>query len=164
MAGPSAKLLALCTAAVGAIYAAGYVVTAPTAQASGISSGAVSNQKSRSPVSNPANTSGSASPSTTTSSAPVQSSSTKYKDGQYSGAGSNVYGTLSVNVTISSGKISSVQITNYQMHYPQSFIDPQMVNEVLSKQTWQVYAVSGATASSYNFAEAVYYALQKARA
>ncbi len=88
----------------------------------------------------------------------------KYKDGQYTGSGSNPYGTLSVSVTIANGKISAVKITSYNMHYPQQFIDPQMINEVLSMQTWRVYVVTGATASSYNFAEAVYYALQKARA
>ncbi|MDA8204520.1 MAG: FMN-binding protein [Thermaerobacter sp.] len=67
-------------------------------------------------------------------------------------------------VTISRGKISAVKITSYNMHYPQSYVDPQMNQEFVKMQTYRVYAVSGATASSYNFAEAVYYALQRARA
>lgn len=69
-----------------------------------------------------------------------------------------------MSVKISGGKIASVRITSYNMHYPASYIDPQMNNEVVQMQTYRVYAVSGATASSYNFAEAVYYALQKAKA
>lgn len=159
MAGPSAKLLALCTAAVGAIYAAGYVVTEPTAQASGTPSTTASAAPARQHVQHPARKSSGNSGSPSSSSKKIQ-----YKDGQYNGNGSNPYGTLSVLVTIAQGKIASVKITSYAMHYPQSFIDPQMNKEVVSMQTWRVYAVSGATASSYNFAEAVYYALQKARA
>jgi uncharacterized protein with FMN-binding domain len=68
-----------------------------------------------------------------------------------------------VSVRIEKGKIASVRITNYAMHYPQGFIDPQMPDEVRAMQTWRVYVVSGATASSYNFAEAVYFALKKAK-
>ena len=151
MAGPSTKLLALGTAAVGAIYATGYVVTEPTAKASSQSPSASAPQARRS-----------VSPSHHTHSASAKA--TVYKDGQYTGSGSNQYGTLSVLVTVKSGKVTSVKITSYAMHYPQSFINPQMPKEVISKQTWRVYVVSGATASSYNFAEAVYYALKKAQA
>jgi uncharacterized protein with FMN-binding domain len=69
-----------------------------------------------------------------------------------------------VDVTIAGGKITNVKITAYAMHYPSSYISPFMNNEVVKMQTYQVYGISGATASSYNFAEAVYYALQKAKA
>ncbi len=57
-----------------------------------------------------------------------------------------------------------MKITSYNMHYPSSFIYPQIANEVIQMQTYRVYNITGATASSYNFAEAVYYALQKAKA
>lgn len=146
LASPSAKLLVLCSAAVGAIYATGYVVTQPSAQATKA----------------PAST-GSAS-NTPSSHASRRTHQGQYNDGEYRGSGSNQYGVLSVLLTISQGKIASVRITNYAMHYPQSYIDPTMPDEVIAKQTWDVYGVSGATASSDNFAEAVYNALQKAKA
>lgn len=145
LASPSTKLLVLCSAAVGALYAGGYVVTMPTASATTAPSSTAS------------------SPHTTQAPA-AKGAKVAYKDGQYHGSGSNPYGMLSVLLTISGGKIASVRITSYTMHYPESFIDPTMPKEVVSKQTWKVYGVSGATASSENFAEAVYYALQKAKA
>ncbi|NMP22097.1 FMN-binding protein [Sulfobacillus harzensis] len=167
-----AKLLGLCTIAVGAIYAAGYVYTEPTAQAAVPSASAhqltpQANQGASprsSPSTSPTSSSPTPSPGAKNSGASTTAQTVQYKDGQYTGSGSNPYGTLSVLVTIANGKISNVKITSYNMHYPQQYIDPQMVNEVVSMQTWRVYVVSGATASSYNFAEAVYYALQKARA
>lgn len=88
----------------------------------------------------------------------------QYKDGTFTGTGSNPYGGLSLDVTIAHGKIASVNITQYTMHYPQSVIDPQLPQEAVSMQTWKIYLVSGATASTYNFAEAMYQALQKAKA
>ena len=164
---PHTKLLILCTAAVAAVYAGAYVYTEPSAQAAG-SAGSVTGTKAASrSTSNPnANTNAPASGKKTSPTSPSSGGSTqvKYKDGTYTGSGSNVYGDLSVAVTISRGKIAAVKITSYNMHYPQSYVDPQMNQEFVKMQTYRVYAVSGATASSYNFAEAVYYALQRARA
>lgn len=88
----------------------------------------------------------------------------QYKDGVYTGVASNPYGGLSLAVTIAHGKIASVKITSYSMHYPQSVIDPQLPQEAVQMQTWRIYIVSGATASTYNFAEAMYQALNKAKA
>lgn len=87
-----------------------------------------------------------------------------YKDGVYTGAGTNPYGSLALTVTIAKGRISSVVINQYSMHYPQSVIDPQLPDEAVRMQTWRIYIVSGATASTYNFAEALYAALKKAKA
>ena len=160
-------LMGICTAAVGAIYAAGYVYTEPSAQANGLSpstsvaTAAKSHQAGSSPSSTHTHSSSSAGNG---QSRPQHAASKGYKDGVYTGNGSNPYGTLSVAVRIAQGKIASVKITSYYMHYPQMFIDPQLPHEVLSMQTWRIYIVSGATASSYNFAEAVYQALQKAKA
>ncbi|NMP24863.1 FMN-binding protein [Sulfobacillus harzensis] len=150
MASPTTKLWILCSAAVGAIYAAGHLVTVPTAS---IAEGPSAVQSASSSASR-------------SNSLPARTSASQsaYRDGHYSGSGSNPYGILSVLVTVSGGKIASVRITNYAMHYPQSYIDPTMPEEVVSQQTWNVYGVSGATASSENFAEAVYNALQKAKA
>ena len=173
------RLLGICGVAVTAVYAAGYIYTMPSAQASATSASLPATSASA-----PASTGASANATATSSasasnhskhtskqqssSSPTrkssQSSAAKYKDGTYTGTGTNAYGTCSVAVTIQHGKITSAKITNYVMHYPQYYIDPQLPQEVVSMQTWQIYIVSGATASTYNFAEAVYYALQKAKA
>jgi len=158
MAGrPNARLLALCSLAVGAIYAAGYVYTEPAAHAVP-AAGTVSGTTA---AGTPASSVGSSSPQS--SSAAASSSATRYNDGTYNGSAANAYGTLSVSVTVSGGRIQSVQITSYNMHYPQSFIDPQLNQEVLQSQSYNVMMVSGATASSDNFVQAVYNALQNAR-
>lgn len=155
--GPNARLLALCTLAVGAIYAAGYVYTEPSAHAVA----AASSVTGAGAAGTPASSVGSSSPQS--SSAGASSSATQYKDGTYNGSAANAYGTLSVSVTVSGGRIQSVQITSYSMHYPQSFIDPQLNQEVVQSQSYNVMMVSGATASSYNFVQAVFNALQNAR-
>jgi uncharacterized protein with FMN-binding domain len=152
------RLFALCTVAVGAIYAAGYFYTEPAITGTD-TAGAVTARSTVTPAKP-------ATPGSGTRPAPVHRPSpptVTYKDGTYTGFGSNPYGTLSVAVTIAHGRIASVRITSYNMHYPSYFIDPQMNREVVAMQTWRVYVVSGATASSYNFAEAVYQALQKAK-
>lgn len=139
--GAGTKLLALCTVAVGALYAAGYVYTEPAAQATVPPSTAAGSRAA----------------------APAPARAATYRDGTYTGAGANVYGTLSVTVTVASGKIASVQITSYSMHYPQYLIDPTLNQEVVAQQTAQVYVVTGVTASSDNFIQAVAQALEKAR-
>ncbi|OLZ11112.1 FMN-binding protein [Sulfobacillus thermosulfidooxidans] len=161
-----AKFLSLCTVAVGAIYAAGYVYTEPSAQANPLSAKApISTSKSsRSGLSATSPSSHSTSSTKGPSTSPSTPSSVPvYKDGTYTGSGANPYGTLSVAVEIVHGRITRVQITQYNMHYPESIIDPILPKEVISMQTWRIYVVTGATASTYNFAEAVYNALQKAK-
>ncbi len=173
------RLMGICGVAVTAVYAAGYIYTMPSAQAAATSTSlpAASASAPSTPSTSTSNhakhtakqqsTSSStrkSSQSTSTSTKNQATSTAKYKDGTYTGTGTNAYGTCSVAVTIQHGKIASVKITNYMMHYPQYYIDPQLPKEVVSMQTWQIYIVSGATASTYNFAEAVYYALKKAKA
>jgi uncharacterized protein with FMN-binding domain len=143
-----AKLLILCTLAVGAIYTGAYVYTTPRSHAASATTVSSAHRQRNSGSS---------------AVAPAGSRRAEYKDGTYTGSGANPYGTLSVSVTIAGGRISSVMITSYNMHYPLSFIDPFMNKEMIKNQTYRVYAVSGATASSDNFAEAVYFALQKAK-
>lgn len=143
-----AKLLILCTLAVGAIYTGAYVYTTPRAHAPSATTVSSAHRQKNSPSS---------------AVAPAGSRTAEYKDGTYTGSGANPYGTLSVSVTIAHGRIAAVMITQYNMHYPASFIDPFMNREMIKNQTYRVYAVSGATASSENFAEAVYFALKKAR-
>lgn len=161
---PGVKLLLLCTAAVGAIYAGAYVYTEPAVSATGtLGSGTSNVGPSSIPKSTSTGTSSKA-PSSATTPAKAQSTST-YRDGTYKGSAYNIYGSLSVSVKIAGGKIVSVEITSYNMHYPSSYISPYMNDEVIKKQAvLGIYGVSGATASSYNFADAVYSALKKAKA
>ena len=163
----STKLLVLCSAAVGAAYAGAYFYTQPTASAAPSAAAAAGGSPSANANAANASSPSSSAPTSQQSSSPTNSAhqpAVKYKDGTYTGTGSNVYGQLTAEVTIAGGKITKVHITSYYMHYPQSYVDPQMTNEFVQMQTYRVYAVSGATASSYAYAEAVYYALRKAKA
>lgn len=211
MAKISTRLMSVCAAAVTAVYAAGYIVTMPSAQANTSSmpdlggttpsqstpsaaakafashppSTGSTNAVARHPhharpkggtgatgnsVAKAASASASASakkPATTSRGTAAKIAKAKvaqYRDGVYTGVGSNPYGSLALSVAIRGGKIASVTINQYSMHYPQSVIDPQLPQEAVSMQTWRIYIVSGATASTYNFAEALYQALQKAKA
>ncbi len=185
------RLMTVCSLAVTAVYAAGYMYTLPAAQANASgasplttsstassSSGTQSNSTQTPASSGSAASKPSSHPSSGNSHAATARSSTqhkqshtkktaahaaKYKDGTYAGLGTNAYGSVGVSVTISNGKIASVNITQCTTHYPQSVIDPQLPQEVVSMQTWKIYVISGATASTYDFAEAVYQALQKAK-
>lgn len=205
MAKMSKRLMAVCSVAVTTVYAAGYIYTMPSAQAS---TSGIPNLSSGSPIqSTPgaaakayqtdkpsahqrqkvphhhvgsAQHGGDASRSSTAApghSKPktatkgsgkttkkAQTSAVLYKDGVYTGTGTNPYGSLALTVTVAKGRIAKVVINQYNMHYPQSVIDPQLPEEAVKMQTWKIYIVSGATASTYNFAEAMYYALQKAKA
>ncbi|PWK16453.1 FMN-binding protein [Tumebacillus permanentifrigoris] len=86
-----------------------------------------------------------------------------YKDGTYTGSGTNRIGTVEVAVTIASGKITAVEITNCNTHYPQSRID-KLPAQILKNQSDQVNNVSGATMSTTDFRTAVRQALQQAQA
>lgn len=203
MAKISKRLMGVCSAAVTAVYAVGYMYTMPSAQASvsvvpdltmshtsQSSQGAAAKAyQANTPTASGApkksvahrsdagshigsneSTSNKNNDSTaTTSSKSTETAKTAsvhaalYKDGVYTGVGTNPYGSLALTVSIVKGKIASVQINQYSMHYPQSVIDPQLPQEAVSMQTWKIYIVSGATASTYNFAEAMYAALKKAK-
>ena len=158
---PALSLVALSTMAVGAVYAAGYVYTEPTAGSLGSGSASHIAGNTTSPNQSQSHAGGSRHAAAKKTSA---SHSAHYKDGVFVGSGSNPYGTLSVAVHITNGRITGVNILSYTMHYPSYLIDPYMNREVVKMQTYRVYGVTGATASSINFAEAVYFALKKAKA
>ncbi|RIV23127.1 FMN-binding protein [Alicyclobacillaceae bacterium I2511] len=169
----SQQLVALCSVAIGSIYAAGYFITAVPTNAAVLSA----------PVPTTGSTAGSAPVAPAQSSGQAQSSSArtiqtaasssqgkaktpakaKYRDGTFYGTGSSVYGTVAVALAVKQGRIASVQITQCTTHYPQSVIDPVLPQMVLSRQSWRVDIVSGATASTIDFAQAVYSALQQAK-
>lgn len=157
----SKQLIAMCTVALGAMYAAGYAVTAPFADqpVAGVPNGSnTTQQRAESALTdktNDATTNGSGGTSSV--------KSAKYIDGTYQGTGSDQIGTVDVAVTIRNGKIVRVEITECDTHYPQSDIDPVLPNEVIAKQSANVDFVSGATLSSYAFAMAVQQALSQAQ-
>jgi uncharacterized protein with FMN-binding domain len=68
-----------------------------------------------------------------------------------------------VAVTVQSGRIAAVDITDCRTQYPESFIDG-LPAQVVARQSAQVDLVSGATYSSRAFQSAVSQALAQARA
>lgn len=88
-----------------------------------------------------------------------------YKDGTYTGSGTGFGGTVSVSVTVSGGKIASVSITSAAGETGSYFSRAQgVVSRILSSQSPNVDAVSGATYSSNGIIQAVQNALSQAAA
>jgi uncharacterized protein with FMN-binding domain len=102
--------------------------------------------------------------------APAASSppSSKYKDGQYTGAAEDAfYGYIQVEATISGGKITNVQFLQAPNDRSTSVeinqqADPDLAQEAIQAQSAQVDVVSGATDSSEAFVQSLSSALQKA--
>lgn len=153
MAKMSNTMIALCTAAIGAVYATGYVATLPTEA----QSTATQSHRERIQIQQPSSTIN----EEATPSAPQQTTSSTYKDGTYYGEGMNRIGSVQVAVTIKGDKITAVDITNCDTHYSQSYID-DLPNQVVASQSSDVDVVSGATLSTEDFQTAVDNALQQA--
>jgi uncharacterized protein with FMN-binding domain len=133
-------------ATVAAIYAVGYSATAPSAHPAATPTvanhGATSRARQR--VSGSAVASG-------------------YRDGRYAGTGSSAYGDISVALTVSGGRVASVEVTGATTFFPANSVSP-LVPEVVSRQSAKLDVVSGATGSSQAFQGAVQQALAAARA
>jgi len=92
-----------------------------------------------------------------------------YKDGTYLGWGSCRHGDIEASVVIQEGKIASVAISQCLTRYSCSWIAPKIQGgglpdlhgQVVERQSTKVDYVSGATESSYAFADAVTAALSK---
>ncbi|NOU86041.1 FMN-binding protein [Paenibacillus sp. LMG 31460] len=138
MAKMNKKWVALCSTAIGAIYAAGYFATETKAT--------IQQPQQQVQV-------------TQTKSSQINR---LYKEGTYLGTGSNRRGSIQVAVTIKSDKITDVEISHFAMHYT---IDDVvgLPQEVMQKQSAQVRNVSGATYSTQAFKDAVQDALSQAR-
>lgn len=143
MAKMAPKFIILCSAAIGAVYTAGYAITEPSAKAHVEQS----RYQSGAQVSNSASS--------------VKEQQMKYKDGTYTGLGMNSYGSVEVAVTIKNNRIVDVRITNCDTHYSERYID-SLPAQVVSRQSADVDVVSGATASTEDFQMAVQDALNKA--
>ena len=86
-----------------------------------------------------------------------------YKDGTYQGSGTGFGGTITVQVTVSGGKITVVDILSASGETGSYFASAQgVVSKVLSSQSPNVDAVSGATYSSNGIIQAVQNALSQA--
>jgi uncharacterized protein with FMN-binding domain len=139
MAKMKKKWVALCSTAIGAIYVSAYIATEaqatmqqPLQQAQAYTQ--------------------------------TQSSQTNrlYKDGTYTGSGSNRRGSIETTITIKNDKITDVQISNFAMHYSESDV-VGLPDEVLQNQSAQVMNVSGATYSTQAFEDAIQEALSQAQ-
>lgn len=86
-----------------------------------------------------------------------------YKDGTYQGSGTGFGGTITVQVTVSGGKTTAVDILSASGETGSYFASAQgVVSKVLSSQSPNVDAVSGATYSSNGIIQAVQNALSQA--
>ncbi|MFC5651625.1 FMN-binding protein [Paenibacillus solisilvae] len=143
MAKMSKKWIVLCSAAIGAMYVSEYMITDTHATAAP-----------------PISISQTVSPSLNN---PVPSAASQiYRDGTFTGMGSNRRGAIQVDVTLKNDKITDVQISQFAMHYSESDV-VGLPDEVLQNQSAQVDNVSGATFSTRAFEEAVQNALDQAR-
>ena len=170
------KLVALSSTAIAAIYFTGYGLThdaaarlesgdptpaivapAPTSAAPSTSSaGIVIGPTATPPVRpSPAPTSAPTSPPSSAVTA------AQYRDGIYQGTGSGRFGTVTVSVTVAGGTIDDVQLTRVATTYPASRI-AGLPGQVVAQQSANVDRVTGATASTNAFKQAVQQALSQA--
>jgi uncharacterized protein with FMN-binding domain len=173
------RLVALSASAVATIYMAGVLSTRTAAESAAVSAGADAavvptpgatlTSARADPTSIPAvpavvGASATATPvAPSTPAATATATTPSYADGTYSGTGTSRFGNVSVSVTMSGGKIASVQITRVTTTFPVSRI-ASLPAQVIQKQTANVNTVTGATYSSQAFKQAVQQALSQALA
>lgn len=93
----------------------------------------------------------------------IDTTTTNYKDGTYTGTASGYAPNLTVDVTVSSGKITDIEIVNHNESpgfYERAF--ETVPQEIISSQSTDVDTVSGATFTSKGIINAVEDALQDA--
>lgn len=138
-----------------------------TAGTAGDSSAASTASSTSTPPANPPAEAPTATKATAATPAAAQP---QYKDGVYLGWGSCRHGDIEASVTIQSGKIALVAISQCLTRYSCGWIAPKipggglpdLPSQVVDRQSPKVDYVSGATESSYAFADAVIAALSKA--
>jgi uncharacterized protein with FMN-binding domain len=151
MAKMSNKMIALCSAAVGAIYMTGFIITEPAQSQTTTHHQERTVTQDKQVVKSPKNQKSITSPT-----------SKIYKDGTFYGTGINNIGSVKVAVTIKHDKITSVEIVSCDTQYPESEIS-HLPQQVLARQSSKIDIVSGATLSSEDFQSAVADALQQAK-
>ena len=91
-----------------------------------------------------------------------------YKDGIFTGSVTNVYyGNVQVKVTISSGKISNINVLQYPNDNPtSSYISsqaiPMLKSEVIHSQSGNINTITGASYVSEGFIQSLQNALSQA--
>src|ERR1700716_3287816 len=132
---PSTELMVLSASAVLGVYAAGYVITAPGA-------GLLDQALIPSPT-------------------PIAVTG-RLRDGIYLGEGQSRFGSVFVTVAIAQGRIAQVWINAVTTSFPSQAIDG-LRDQVVARQSARVDLVSGATASSSAFVQAIQAALRQAQ-
>lgn len=104
------------------------------------------------------------SPDETSNNSNSSSSEKTYKDGTYTGVGNGFRPNLKVSVTVKGGKITNIEMLSNE-ETPRFFVAASQTipQEIISAQTTNVDAVSGATRSSNGIMEAVQNALENAK-
>ena len=141
--------------------------TTVVASSESASSGSTSSSGSGTSSSSAAASSGSSSSSSSSSSSASSSGAVTFsgatlKDGTYQGSADGYSGTTTVSVTVSGGKVTKISVDS-ESDSPQFFSRAEsLLDTIVSQQSLEVDAVSGATFSSAGLINAVSDALQKA--
>jgi uncharacterized protein with FMN-binding domain len=104
----------------------------------------------------------------TAAATPTAATSTTAKSGTYTGSAVQTrYGNVQVQITVTSGKITDVQVLQYPSDNPHSsqingYAVPALVSEALKAQSAQIDSVSGATYTSQGFTVSLQSALSQA--
>lgn len=86
-----------------------------------------------------------------------------YKDGSYTGSGTGRNGTITVSVRIRDGKIYKITVDDHEETVAIFNLATPILDKIISSQSTNVDAISGATYSSNGLKEAVQNALSKAK-
>jgi uncharacterized protein with FMN-binding domain len=105
--------------------------------------------------------------STSTQSTTSSTTSGAARSGTYTGTAVPTYdGTIQVQITVSNGKLTAIQMLQYPTSGRSSQISqaaiPTLIQEALQAQSAQINAVSGATYTSQGFAQSLQSALVQA--
>lgn len=105
--------------------------------------------------------------STSTESTTSSTTSSAARSGTYTGTAVQTYdGTIQVQITVSNGKLTAIQMLQYPTSGRSSQISqaaiPTLIQEALQAQSAQINAVSGATYTSQGFAQSLQSALVQA--
>ncbi len=88
-----------------------------------------------------------------------------YKDGTYTGSGEGYGGTITVEVTVSGGKISAIDVTEHSQEDGTYYSEAEKITEtIIDEQSTDVDLISGATFSSQGILLAAEDALASAEA
>ena len=157
----SNSLVALSSAAVLTVYAAGYVRTRSAAERFAVEA---ADLRTAVPLAGAAATAApprefvDAVKAAEPPAAPPAARQAQYKDGTYSGWGYSRHGDIQASVSVQDGRIVAAQITQCLTRYSCDVID-MLPSQVIGRQNAFVDLISGATESANAFSNAIYRAL-----